>query len=367
MALWFIFALMTAAAVFAVLWPLGQKHLGAGGGTDAAVYKDQLAEVERDLAAGLIGATEAAAARLEISRRLLAAAGQEEAGRAKSSLTIRRFVTIVALLGLPLMATTLYLRLGNPALPGVPLAERMAAPRGSDSLDKLVGQVKAHLEKNPTDGRGWEVIAPVLQRLGRIDEAVVAFRNALTYNGDSAARRANLGEAVTLAANGVVTQAAKAEFEQALAQDPKEPKARYFLGLAAEQDGRPNDAAAIWRAMIADAPADAPWRPLVEAALARVGGTVGPSLSNDAMTAADNMSVEDRGAMIRGMVERLATRLQANGNDVEGWLRLIQAYMVLGEPDKAAAARDSARQAVAQEADHLRKLNDGLKALGLDG
>ena len=152
------------------------------------------------------------------------------------------------------------------------MRERAQAPAASQPLDNLVAQVEAHLEKNPTDGRGWNVLAPVLARLGRFDDAVRAYRNSITYNGDSAARRADLGEAIAAAAGGVVTAEAKTEFERAVALNADEVKASYFLGLAAEQDGRHAEAASIWRAMLAKAPADAPWRPLVQAALARVGG-----------------------------------------------------------------------------------------------
>jgi cytochrome c-type biogenesis protein CcmH len=152
-----------------------------------------------------------------------------------------------------------------------------------------------------------------------------------------------------------------------VAQSADEPKAGYFLGLAAEQDGRQADAATIWRGMLAKAPADAPWRPLIEAALARVGDPAAPALSNDAMAAAKDMNEADRGAMIRGMVERLATRLKQNGDDVEGWLRLVRAYMVMGERDKALSVLVEARQAVASDAERLRQLNEGLKNLGLDG
>ena len=139
-------------------------------------------------------------------------------------------------------------------------------------------------------------------------------------------------------AGGVVTAEAKAEFERAVALNADDPKANYFLGLAAEQDGRNTDAAAIWRAMLAKAPADAPWRPLVQAALVRVGGPAPPALSNETMAAAKDMNEADRGAMIRGMVDRLATRLKQNGDDVEGWLRLVRAYMVMGDRDKAVSA-----------------------------
>jgi cytochrome c-type biogenesis protein CcmH len=367
MSLWFVFALMTAAAIFAVLWPLGRRGQPQKDGSEAAVYKDQLTEIDRDVAAGLIGPPEAEAARVEISRRLLAAADNQRDPPLASSVSLRRSAAILALVGLPIVAVALYLPLGSPRLGDFPLAQRSRAPGVTQPLDNLVAQVEAHLEKNPTDGRGWNVIAPVLARLGRYDEAVRAYRNSITYNSDSAERRADLGEAIAGAAGGVITADAKAEFERAIALNADEVKASYFLGVAAEQDGHAAEAASIWRAMLARAPTDAPWRPLVQAALARVGGSTAPVLSDEAVAAAKDMNETDRGAMIRGMVERLAGRLKQNGDDVEGWLRLVRAYMVMGDRDKAKSALTDARQAVANDAERLRQLNEGLKNLGLDG
>jgi cytochrome c-type biogenesis protein CcmH len=367
MTLWFVFALMTAAAIFAVLWPLGRHSQPQEDSSEAVVYKDQLTEIDRDVAAGLIGPSEAEAARVEISRRLLAAADNQRDPPLASSVSLRRSAAIIALIGLPIVAVALYLPLGSPRLGDFPLAQRTRAPDGAQPLENLVAQVEAHLENNPMDGRGWNVIAPVLARLGRYDDAVRAYRNSITYNGDSAQRRADLGEAIAGAAGGVITAEAKAEFERAVALNADEVKASYFLGVAAEQDGRTAEAASIWQAMLAKAPTDAPWRPLVQAALARVGGPSAPVLSDDAMAAAKDMSETDRGAMIRGMVERLAVRLKQNGDDVEGWLRLVRAYMVMGDHDKAMSALTDARQAVANDAERLRQLNEGLKNLGLDG
>ena len=367
MTLWFVFALMTAAAIFAVLWPLGRGSQPQNDGTEAAVYKDQLAEIDRDVSAGLINIPEAEAARVEISRRLLAAADHQRDPPSAPNIGLRRAAAMIALVGLPVVAVALYCPLGSPLLEDFPLAQRTRTPDATQPLDDLVAQVEQHLEKNPNDGRGWSVLAPVLARLGRYDDAIRAFRNSITYNGDSAERRADLGEALIGAAGGVVTGEAKGEFEHAIALNADDVKASYFLGVAAEQDGRAAEAASIWRAMLAKAPANAPWRPLVQAALLRVGGSPVPALSDDAVAAAKDMKETDRNAMIRGMVDRLATRLKQNGDDVEGWLRLVRAYMVLGDADKAKGALTDARQAVANDPERLRQLNEGLKNLGLDG
>jgi cytochrome c-type biogenesis protein CcmH len=366
MTLWFVFALMTAAAIFAVLWPLRRGSQTSIGGSETVVYADQLAEIDRDLASGLIGAPEAAAARVEIGRRLLAAADIKH-DPPMASVRWRRAGAVAALVGLPLVAVALYLPLGSPSLGDFPPLQRAGSPDVSQPIDALVAQVQAHLEKNPTDGRGWSVLAPVLARVGRYEEAVRAFRNAITYGGDSSERRADLGEAIAGAAGGVITAEAKTEFDRAIAINPDDVKAGYFLGLAAEQDGHNAEAASIWRKMLAKAPPDAPWRPLVQNALARVGAAGAPVLPDEAVAAARQMSETERSAMIGGMVERLAGRLKQNGDDVEGWLRLVRAYIVMGNRDKAKDAVIEARQAVGRDAEQLLKLNEGLKELGLDG
>src|SRR5947209_933057 len=243
MTLWLVFALMTTAAIFAVLWPLGRgTRSGARGGSDLAVYRDQLEEIGRDHAAGLIGETEAEAARVEVSRRLIAAADAKTAEPVIASRPggtfRRRAAASTVLIALPVLAATLYLKLGSPELPGQPLASRAVAPAQDPTLDALVARVEAHLAQNPDDGRGWEVVAPAYMRLGRFEDALKARRNALRLNGGSAVREADLGESLMAAANGIVTGDATAAFERALAYDAKNLKARFFLAVAAHQDGR---------------------------------------------------------------------------------------------------------------------------------
>ena len=363
-----LFALMTVAAVFAVLWPLGRgRREKPRADHDVAVYRDQIEEIGRDRAAGLIGAAEAEAARVEVSRRLLAAdAAHAQADRVAPGETFRRRVAAVAaLIALPATAAALYLALGSPELPGQPIASR-TAPLRDRSLDSLVAQVEAHLGRNPEDCRGWEVVAPVYLRLGRFEDAVKARRNALRLNGASAEREADLGEALMAAGNGIVTDEAKAALERALTHAPKHFKARFFLGVAAYQDGQSAAAAAIWRAMLADAGPDSPWAPMVRQALARVEGTP-PGPSAEDMAAAEQMSPQDRAAMVRGMVERLAERLKRDGSDVEGWLRLVRAYSVMGDRDRALSAIADARRALGHDADKLRRLDALAKELRLEG
>jgi cytochrome c-type biogenesis protein CcmH len=381
MTLWFALALMTAAAVLAVLWPLSRRGRELRSGSDVAVYRDQLEEIERDRAAGLIADNEAAGAKVEVSRRLIAAADAPTAspGNAAAVTRRRRAVAVAALVALPLGAVGIYLALGSPLLPDQPLAARVVEARANQSMETLIAQVEAHLAQRPDDGRGWEVIAPVYLRLGRFDDAVKARRNALRLNGDSAERQAALGEALVFGANGVVTAEAKSAFEKAVALDPAHVQARYFLGLAAEQDGNRARAAATWRALIETAPPDAPWIEFVRGALVRVegagasagaagaGGGAGSGPSEEQVAASSELSPEQRKLMIQGMVDRLAERLNRDSSDVEGWLRLVRSYMVLGQADKARAAAADARRALAGDPNKLRRLDDLVKGLGLEG
>ena len=367
MTLWFVMALMTAAAIFAVLWPLSRKKPLASG-SDVAVYRDQLDEIERDRAAGLIGEAEAEAARIEVSRRLLAAADAAATAPVAAASGRRRAVAVAALVLLPLGATGLYLTLGSPNLPGEPLAARREAP-GQQSVPELVARIEAHLEQNPEDGRGWEVVGPVYMRMGRYDDAVTARRNALKFLGSTPQHEADLGEALTAAANGVVTAEAKAAFDRALKLDADDFRARYFAGLAAEQDGRPKDAAEVWQKLLASAPPGSGWAGFVRESLQRVDPSVaagsGPSAGD--VAAAGEMSPEQRETMIRGMVAKLAERLKQDGSDVDGWLRLVRAYMVLGDKDQARASAGEARRALDGNADGLRHLEELIKELGLEG
>ncbi len=171
--------------------------------------------------------------------------------------------------------------MGSPQLPGAPLAARLDAPLENRSIESMVAQVEAHLEKNPNDGQGWQVVAPVYMRMGRFNDAVRARAQTVRLLGASADREADLGEAQVAAANGVVTADAKATFERALKADARNLKAQYFTGLAAEQDGRTADAARIWRAMLERAPPNAPFRTLIQQSLARVDpNPLNPNLLN---------------------------------------------------------------------------------------
>lgn len=353
MAFWIIAALLTLAASLAVLAPLARRGDGAAAsGSDLDVYRDQLAEVERDIGRGLIDPAEAEQARAEIGRRILrlseAQGGQK--GRA------RRLASAIggaAVLLVPLLSWGIYGVLGSPDLPSQPLEARLGKLPTESSAEELVARAEKALRQNPADGRGWDVLAPVYQRMGRTQEAVFAYRNAIRLLGDSAARSAGLGEALSDAAGGTVSAEALAAFDRALKLDPGFPKARFFLNIAAAQEARYDDAIAGWTRMAAELPADSEWRGAAEQAIAiakerkLAEASPAPGPSSEDMQAAAGMSDTERGEMIESMVASLDEKLKQNPNDPEGWKRLIRSYVVLGRPDAARDAVLRARQALA--------------------
>jgi cytochrome c-type biogenesis protein CcmH len=394
MMLWLILALMTAGALGAVVWPLVRGQGMTAAGSDLVVYRDQLEEIERDRTDARIDAVEAEAARVEVSRRLLAAANAANARPAETGSTRWRRTAAAAatVIMIPMLAVALYGVLGSPDLPGQPLAARLKGGDenlGSNSIAQLIARIEAHLEENPDDGRGWEIVAPVYMKLDRYEDAAKARRRAISLLGATSTREVDLGEALTAAANGVISEEAQAAFNRAIALDAENFKAQFYLGLAAEQDGNTAEAARLWRALIAKAPPDAPWLTVVRQSLARVAhpgaevptGDVpiaaAPAPAPPAAAArgprpedianAAEMTDQQRSEMIRGMVDQLATRLHKDGSDLDGWLRLLRAYKVLGDHAKAKAAVAEARAALAGEPDKLLRLDAAIKDLDIGG
>jgi cytochrome c-type biogenesis protein CcmH len=383
--LWIILGCLTALVLFVLLRPL----LGARGREDAreafnaAVYRDQLGEIDADRARGLIGESEAEAARLEIARRLLQADSKERSAPSEraSGSPARSAMIVVATL-VPLLALGLYLLYGSPRLPDQPLAARLEDPSNSQNLAALVARVEARLREHPDEGEGWDVIAPVYLGAQRYQDAADAYNEAIRLLGPSAKRLSGQGQALVLANNGVVTEDAKSALTQAIALDPTLIEPRILIAIAKEQDGDFASAIADWRALIDKAPADAPWRQMVEQRIASdeahlagkpLPGTPapaeappvagGPSTSD--VAAAQNMSPADRQAMIETMVQRLAARLDQDGSDLGGWLKLVKAYSVLDRKDDALKALARAKSQFTGNAQALQRLDQLAAELGL--
>jgi cytochrome c-type biogenesis protein CcmH len=374
MLFWVIAAVLTLGASLAVLLPLTRRAEGeADASHDLEVYRDQLGEVDRDAARGLIAPSDAEQARAEIARRIIKLDAESAREPKTTSQLAPRQVGVLAVLAVPLLSWGIYAAIGSPSVPSQPLSARLSQKPADSSVDELIARAEAHLVANPSDGRGWDVLAPVYLRMGRADDAVTAYRNAIRILGSTAMRQAGLGEAIAGSSGGIVTSDARLAFEAALKLEPADPKARYFLALALAQEGKVADAATAWRQLSKSLPADSPWRAATDQAIAQAevrtapaneaAGVAGPGQAD--IDAAASMSSGERTAMIEGMVATLDEKLRQNPSDPEGWLRLVRSYQVLGKTDLAQAALGRAYTALGRDSEDGRKLTELASSLGL--
>jgi cytochrome c-type biogenesis protein CcmH len=380
---------LTSLAVAMLLVPLLLRR-GGGASRDAynlAVYRDQMAELDRDIGRGVLTAEQAEAARAEIGRRILAL---NPDNTEKPSNTAVLATASVAILLLPVTAWLIYWQLGSPALPDQPFAENHSAAtpapqvagngNGAPHIDMndAVTKLTAHLKEQPNDLTGWLLLARSQLSLNHFQEAADAYRRAADLSGQRADIVGDWGEAQVLAAGGSVTPGARQAFETALKDPESAPRSRYYLGLAQLQQGDTKGAMKAWTSLEADSPTDAEWLPLLQQRIKQAAATLGvapppmktvaaaapPSPPTPASAAAPppptsppsansgpseatvaatakataNASPQDRQAMILGMVAKLSARLESQPDDLDGWTRLGRSYLVLNQPQQAAAA-----------------------------
>lgn len=392
MIFWSIASVLVLAAVLALLIPiLRRRAYAVVDRPDAglAVLKDQLSEIDRDLAAGRLAESEAEAARTEIERRMLRELDQTQAGSDTADAeaqvgAVRRRRLLAAALVLfvvPVGTAGLYLMSGEPGLPDFPLASRSAerAEMAQEAerrrgLVEMARDLEARLADEPNDVEGWMLLGRTLLTLGDPEQAASAFRGAVLASKGDGRAFAELGEALVRANQGVVVPEAINAFEQAVTAMPGEPRSRYYLGLALFQRGRLEQALRAWIDLELDTPSNASWRGLLvnrieqaaseggidaEALRAEVlaatpgrsAPTRGPSAED--MAAARDMTPEQRLTMIRGMVDSLAARLKENPDDIDGWRRLARSRLVLGEREAAFAAYEKAIALAPEDVDLL--------------
>lgn len=410
---WIMAATLAACVALLIARPLLRSSAGAErrASYDMRVYRDQLREIDSDLTRGAIAADEAAAVRVEVSRRLLAAA-DAEAAEAAAAAAPRQFSRgAAAALAAVLLAGALgiYGALGRPGLYDAPLAARLealavaranrpgqaaveamaaeqsppagaaeggAAGGGSASPDMaLIEQLRAAVAARPNDVEGQRLLARTELTLGNWAAARAARERvvALLGTGATAADYLDLAEAMILAAGGYVSPEAEAALMQSLQRAPQDPTARYYSGLALLQGGRPDLTYRLWARLLAEGPPDAPWIAPIEAQMAEVSALAGrqapapaagpvpsPGLGSGADPAGASgdgsggdamagMSEADRSEMIEGMVTRLSDRLAAEGGPAEDWAQLIRSLGVLGRKDEAAAIWREAREVFAAD------------------
>lgn len=358
MVFWILVACLTAVVAALLLLPLLKAAVGpAGARNDSAVYRDQLQEVDRDLASGLINAEEAQFARAEVGRRLLSATRDADAAAAAGPSAARnRIAQAFVIVLLPAIGLGLYLTTGNPDEQDRPLAARLANP--GDDINILIARAEQHLARNPGDGAGWDLLAPIYYRTGRLQEAADAFDKATETAGPTPERLAGSAESRIALSGGTVTAEAQDTLKRLLTLTPGDPRASFYLALALKQEGKTAEARTAFTALVNAAPKDAPWLPLVNQHLSELDGAAAAAGSDAApgnptaedAAAAGALGAEERQAMIRGMVDSLSARLKENPRNFDGWMRLIRSHAVLKDQAAAAAA-----------------LKDGLKAFPADG
>jgi cytochrome c-type biogenesis protein CcmH len=350
MLFWILVATLTAAVAAVLLLPLLRAAASAEApqSHDVEVYRDQLEELKRDERNGLISGEDADFARAEVARRLLAATDA-----VKATAPVRpvkrgnRLAQLAVTLILPAVGLCLYLRTGNPDVPDAPLAARLANPDGDMNI--LIARAEQQLAAKPEDGAGWDVLAPIYFRSGRVEEAAVAFRNALRILGATPVRLGGYAESLIALSGGLVTPDARDALQKLLVIEPGDPRAQFYLALGLKQEGKVPEALAAFEQIVSTSPAGAPWLPMVNehiaglksetpVASAQPAGTPLGNPTSEDIAAAKGMSTGDRMAMIEGMVGSLAEKLKADPKNFEGWMRIIRSYSVLGQKDKAADA-----------------------------
>ncbi|GAA4522078.1 c-type cytochrome biogenesis protein CcmI [Chelativorans composti] len=373
MLFWIITAVLTAAASLAVMYPFLRRDKGAAEAAyDLAVYKDQLAELENEVKRGLISEADAAEARAEIGRRILKLnATQERSAAAGTSSKAVRAIAVLGVLAVPVVSWAVYSYLGSPGVPAMPLAARLQEDPANAPISELIARAEAHLASNPDDRRGWEALAPIYMRLGRFADAARAYQQIIALGGATANTYAMLGEALVGIEQGIVTAEAVKAFENALAEDPAEPRSRFFVALAKAQEGKIEEARALWTQMVADLPEGSPWRGIAEEALKGRGpdgeasaqdqaGSAGPRADGGSQQSPDGQQ-----QMIEEMVARLDARLRESPNDPEGWQRLVRSYIVLQRTDAARDALQRGVKALGENTEAARDLSSFARGLGL--
>lgn len=340
---------------------------------DEQVFRDQLLEVDRDLERGVLTAEEARSARIEISRRLLAAATERESAPdhqpAPKALSLA--LTAALLVGAPLGGWAIYRVVGAPGLPDQPLASRLEGVRPSQQiaeaqlvgrlrqpppgpetaeLEALVAELQARMAEGEPDSQGLFLLARAQADLGRHGEAWRAYQRLIDREGDTVPGGlfVAMAESMIIATGGYVSPEAEAALEEALRRSPGDPVGRYYLGAAMAQTSRHVDALETWVALLQDSPANAPWRPAtieqIDDLVARTG------LPRPTLPAGLEPSPEEQRAVALTMIRSLDARLAAEGGGPGEWLQLVKSYSAFGMTAEAEGAEARARAALEGEA-----------------
>ncbi len=349
------FLFLTAIAVSLLALPfLRRRAVPKREAFDLNVYRDQLGELERDLERGIIDDEAARGARLEIERRILAIADQGDAADSvwNGISTVRLAVTAALIFVVPVASALLYLQIGEPAVRDQPITSRTIPQQPSGGREVALANIQRlqdRVDSAPDDTALWVELARTQLQAGLYGDAAGSYNKAIELTG-SPMLRIEMGEAIVQGAEGLVTRGALEQFRTALESVPNEPRAHYYIGLAATQEGDVDSAVDTWRHLLAISPSDAPFRSQIVSSIrgvleanGRPADAIIASLPEGTAATGGNAGPHAENEQIRSMVEGLAARLESEPDDVEGWLMLGRSRMVLDEPDLAKAAFERAR------------------------
>lgn len=379
MSVWLGIGGLTLVAMLPILWPLLRPSQTANDRLDhdLEVYRDQIREVEAELAANALTVQEADETKREIERRILRAADHGQSPKEPAAPAAITAVVIALLL--PALTFLLYTQLGQPTEKDQPLAERditapAPAPQNlskdqNQQINEMVARLATRLENQPDDRDGWILLGRSYASMDRFEDAANVLRKALALSNDDAELQVAFGDILTKAAGGTITPEALRAFKTALTLAPQQLAARYFLALADLQAGQPKSAYDAWLALYKELPADSDNRVALAEQIRRVAQQIGVDPASDladagpanrpatssatssapksdaapgpdraAMAAAAELSPAERQEFIQSMVQRLADRLKDDPDDFSGWMRLGKAYGVLGKTPQSADA-----------------------------
>ncbi len=365
----FIFFLISLAVVFVPLWRYRDdgppKHSSS---KNIDVYKAQLRELETDQNIGVLSKAEAAAARLEIERRLLriTAGHDRDNGRGAAQLSPALLMVIITIIMLG--AAAFYLTIGMPGMPDFALKNQnhsvaAQAEKNIATPEKLaqIAEIKAHLKKNPDDINALHTLGQNYSALQMRAEAAQAYQRWYELAPDNISAAVIYGESLVMLSDGRVSPAALLVFNRARKIQPENPGIRHYLALARYQAGDVEQALAGWQSLIRDSAPDAPWLRQIQRWVQRAETDLGlpvtkttaiaPALSDGQRKAIEEMSEQEQAELIRNMVARLARKMDENPENTEGWFRLSRAYMMLDQREDAIRALKRAEE---HAPDHLK-------------
>jgi cytochrome c-type biogenesis protein CcmH len=365
--------------VVAVLWLSISWKPTASTNQALAIYRDQLAEVDRDVARGVLAPDDAAAAKLEINRRIL----REGQWAQEAAFVGQSGMLMVAAIAIPIAAFVLYDRIGSPDTPSSVFAERSEERAQQASIEALAARVRTRLDENSGEGTpsDWLLLGQTYFKMTRYEDASYALGKIVDLPQVPAGIVMLYVEALVASSDGVIGPKASSYIDEALSLNPLNPSAWLYRAIAFEQAGDLTKAREVLIDRVSDASPEAPWIDAFLNQINRLSELSGdeavtraqilkPERGPDANdVAAADMTPEERQDFIQSMVKRLADRLKAEPGDVDGWLRLARAQSVLGDTEAAHNALRNAEILVvsAPESDPMRqRVAAEIQKLGLN-